>query len=332
VKVRFIAPFSVIVYIQTCLAEFPVQTESAVAVDVELVDPWEGPRTFAEDYYSGGDRLAPGLTPNHLTPLTGSPAPAFVPDFPTSPNTGADKDRLSFSAGVLSTSPLPKLPTIVDSDGIDELLQYGTTVATSVNNEEGTGEPVAGSYSEPISVFGLLFPFLLAIMSETHVDVTVHAAEDTEANVVESTEGVRAIKARFTGEEISTSCPTKSNLGTKGRDPDRTHEIISVPPSDDEHTDADGEEDEGEFIGLLPLGTSDLDIRDDWSGAGRCADVGDMSEEDELQEVVSSHTADEMAKAVALALSKAVNSSTLNGALSIRYVTLSDPLPLTLLA
>jgi hypothetical protein len=120
--------------------------------------------------------------------------------------------------------------------------------------------------------------------------------------------------------------------GSKGRDLDQTHEIISVPPSDDEHADADGEEDEGRFVGLLPLGTSDLDIRDDWGGVGGCEDVDDVSEEDELQEMVSSQTVDEVARAVALTLSKAVNSSTLNGALSIRYVILSDPHPLTLLA
>jgi hypothetical protein len=256
------------------LVEFPVQSESAVTVDVELVDPWEGPRTFAEDYYSGGDRLAPSLTPNHLTPLAGSPAPTFVPDLPTVPNTGANEDQLSPSAGVLSTSPLPK-PHII------------------VNNED-IGEPVAGSYYDPVEVVGLLFPCSLVIMSETYLDVTVR--------------------------------------GTMGRHPDQPHEIIAVPPSDDEHTDADGEEDEERFLGLLPLGTSDLDIRDDWGDAGMREDVDDVSEEDELQEIASSQAADEVGKAVALTLSRAVNSDTLNGALFILYVTLSGLHPLTLLA
>lgn len=283
---------------------------------MELVDPWEGPRTFAEDYYSGGDRLAPDLTPNHLTPLDGSPAPAFVPAFPTLPNTSTDRNQLPPPARVLSTSLLPKPYIIVDSDEIDELNQYGTTVATSVNNQEDIGEPGAGSYYDPVEVVGLLFPYLLVFVSETYAyaDITAHAAEDTEANVDESVEGVRVIKGRLTDEEISTSLPAEFNLGMKGRVPEWTHEIISVPPSDDEHSDADGEEEDGKFLGLLPLGTSDLDIRDDWHDAGMRRDVNDLSEEDELQEAVSSQTVDDVAKAAALTLSKAVDPSTLNGA------------------
>ena len=293
--VCLMAPFSVIVYSQTCLVEFqyPVQSESPIAVDVELVDPWEGPRTFAEDYYSGGDRLAPSLTPNHLTPLAGSPAPVFVRDLSTVPITGTDEGRLFPSAGVLSTSLSSKPLNILDGD-----------VATSVNNQEDITESAAGSYYDPVEIVGLLFSYLLVILSETHVDDTVHAAEDTEADVIGSTEGARVIKARLTSEEISISCPPKSDLGTKGRNTDQTHEIISLPPSDDEYT----EEDERKFLGLMPLGTSDLDIRDDWRGAGRREDIDDLSEEDELQEMVSSQTVD------ALTLSKTVNPSTLDGA------------------
>lgn len=134
---------------------------------MELVDPWEGPRTFAEDYYSGGDRLAPDLTPNHLTPLDGSPAPAFISDFPTLPNKSTDRNQLPPPARVLSTSLSPKPYSIVDSDEIDELNQYGTTVATSINNQEGIGEPGAGSYYDPVEVVGLLFPYLLLFVSET---------------------------------------------------------------------------------------------------------------------------------------------------------------------
>ena len=103
---------------------------------------------------------------------------------------------------------------------------------------------------------------------------------------------------------------------------DKIQEIISAPPSDDEHTNNDGEEGEGNFSGLLPLGTSDLDIRDDWRDSG-----DDISEEDRLQEL---ETVDDVAKAVAFTLAKAANPSTLNGAWSIQYVTLLDPQPLTL--
>lgn len=266
-------------------------------VDVELLDPWEGPRTFAEDYYSGGDRLAPGPTPNHITPLAGSPGPAVVPDFPTLSNLCAHENRLSLSPSILSTSPSPKPHNVEGNDEIDELLQYGNTVATSVN-QEVIDEQTVGPYYDPIAA----------------VDVTVHAAEHTEANIVENTEGVKVIRARITGEEIFTEWP-KSNLETRDRDADRMQEIISVPPSDDEHTDNDYEEDEGKFSGLLPLGTSDLDIRDDWRDSGRRKDIDDISEGHKLQEMVTSQTADDVAKAVALTLSKAANPITLNAPL-----------------
>ena len=270
-------------------------------MDAELIDPWEGPRTFAEDYYSGGDRLAPSLTPNHLTPLAGSPAPIFVPDLSTVPNSGTDEGRLLPSAGVLSTSLSSKPLNILDGDVIDESPQCGATVATSTNKDIAV--LAARSYYDPVEVVGPLFSYLLVIMSETHVDATIHAAEDTEADLVEN-EGARVIKARLTSEEISISCPPKSDLGTTGRDADQTHEIISLPSSDDEYT----EEDERKFLDLMPLGTSDLDIRDDWHGTGRHEDIDDMSEEDELQETVSSQTVD------ALMLSKTVNLRTLDGA------------------
>lgn len=92
--------------------------------------------------------------------------------------------------------------------------------------------------------------------------------------------------------------------------------MIWVSPSDDERTDADGEEDEGKLIGVAPLGTSDLDIRDDWGAADRHKDIDDISdEEDELQSI-SSQSADDAANTAALTLShfsETVDPSSLNG-------------------
>ncbi|KAI1784350.1 hypothetical protein LXA43DRAFT_225677 [Ganoderma leucocontextum] len=55
--------------------------ESGPPPDVH--DPWEGPRTYAEDFYSGGD-VVEGETPSHLTPrdeeLLDIPGISFVPD------------------------------------------------------------------------------------------------------------------------------------------------------------------------------------------------------------------------------------------------------------
>lgn len=283
---------------------------------MKLVDPLERPRTFAEDYYSGGDRLAPGLTSNHITPPAGSPGPPVVPDFPTLSNAGTHEDRLSRSPSVLSTSPSPKLHNVENNDEIDELFQCGQTVATSDNQHEDIDEQAVGMYYDPVAAVGLLLSCLLVVASEMSVDVTVHAAEDTEVDMVECTEGVKVIRARITGEEISLAL-RKSDLETRDREADRMQEIISVPPSDDEHTDNDGEEDEGKFSCLLPLGTSDLDIRDEWCDSGRRKDVDDISKEGRLQEIVSSQTSDDMEEAVALTLSKVANPRTINGAWSI---------------
>jgi hypothetical protein len=254
--------------------------------------------------------LEPGLTPNHITPLAGSPCPAVEPDFSTLGSAGARKDRLSPSPSVLSLSPSPESHNVEDNDEIDELFEYGNTVTTSVNSREDIDEQVVGSYY-PVAAVGLLPPYLLVIMSEISVDVTVHAAEDTEANMADSTD-VKVVVTRINSDKISTVWP-KSKSETRDQDGDRMQEIISVPPSDDEHTDNDGEEDEGKFSGLLPLGTSDLDVRDDWRDSGRGEDIDDISEEDKLQDIVS----DDVAKAVALTLSKVANPSTLNGAWSI---------------
>ena len=248
--------------------------------------------------------MAPGLTPNRITPPAGSPGPAVVPDFLTLSNAGAYEDRLSPSPSVLSTSLSPKPHNVEDNDEIDELLQYGNTMATSVDNQENIDERAVGSYYDPVAAVGLLLPHLLVIMSEISifVDVTIHATEDT---TVESTEGVEVIGARITGEEIYTAWP-KSDLEPRDRDADRMQEILSVPPSDDEHTDNDGEEDDGKSTGLLPLGTSDLDIRDDWRDSGRRKEIDDIPEE------------------VALTLSKVATPDALNGTWAIRYVTLPN--------
>lgn len=154
-------------------------------------------------------------------------------------------------------------------------------------------------------------------MSEISVDVTVHAAEDTEDNMVQSAKGVKVTMAKNTSEEI----PTASPKSTGDQDADQIQEIISVSPSDDEHTDNDGEEDEGKFSALLPLGTSDLDISDDWRDSGGHMYTDDILEEDQLQDLVS----DDAAKAVTLTPSKVANPSMLNGAWPIQYETLPNP-------
>lgn len=157
---------------------------------------------------------------------------------------------------------------------------------------------------------------LLSLLKKSE-DVTVYIVEDTEPDAGEGADGASINKASPIGKEISTSYSARSNMETNGRDPDRGHEIIWALPSDDENTDADVEGDEEKFSGILPLGTSDLDIRDDWYPISGRKDADYTSEEDELEEMESIQTAHDIANTAALALSQfseTVVPSDLNGA------------------
>lgn len=162
-----------------------------------------------------------------------------------------------------------------------------------------------------------LFSCMLVTIADNSEDVTVYIVEDTEPNPAEGADGVSIIKASPIGKEIPTSYSARSNMGANGRDPDRGHEIIWALPSDDENTDADVEGDEEKFSGILPLGTSDLDIRDDWYPINGRKDADSTSEEDELEEMESIQTTNDVANTAALALSQfseTVVPSDLNGA------------------
>jgi hypothetical protein len=54
--------------------EFPPADEAPLSQPLDLPDPWEGPKTFAEDFYAGGDFRegdldASNYSPSNLTPL-----------------------------------------------------------------------------------------------------------------------------------------------------------------------------------------------------------------------------------------------------------------------
>ncbi|KAH9067608.1 hypothetical protein EDB87DRAFT_12851 [Lactarius vividus] len=272
-------------------------SQSAASIDVELVDPWNGPRTFAEDYYSGGDRLAHGLTPNHLTPVARSPVPTSAANFPPKSSTDASADSRPVSPSVSSTSSSPKSRDTVDVVRVKApSSQHSIVPATFVNSEQDELE--TESYYD-------------------HLDVTVHA-EDTECKGVESVEVASFMEARPVRKKDLMSGTPRS---------DHRHDMVLVPFSDDEHTDADGEDDEGRFSAIPPLGTSDLDIGDDWGTTGRYEDVNDTSgedEEDEIQEVVPTQTTDSIAKTAGLTLtqfSEVVNTDSLGGP----KVAIADP-------
>ncbi|THH13261.1 hypothetical protein EW146_g6941, partial [Bondarzewia mesenterica] len=89
-----------------------MQDELSTEREVEISDPWDGPRTFAEDFYSGGDRIAPvaaELTPSHLTPagMSAAPSPPATEENPTL--SVQVEDELTITPGVLSPSVSPEI-------------------------------------------------------------------------------------------------------------------------------------------------------------------------------------------------------------------------------
>ncbi len=77
---------------------------------VEILDPWVGPKTYAEDFYSGGDLVAPvaaGLTPNNMTPADMSPIVEAA---------GDDQDN-NPTADFMLPSPSPE---IIDVDADED--------------------------------------------------------------------------------------------------------------------------------------------------------------------------------------------------------------------
>ncbi len=93
----------------------------------DIPDPWEGPRTYAEDFYSGGDVLPESLenaTPSHLTPREDK---LYIPGI-TSPIDESSKPKVnepSGPAGDLSNDDLyadiEQVPTEKASvDAVDE--------------------------------------------------------------------------------------------------------------------------------------------------------------------------------------------------------------------
>ncbi len=118
-------------------AEFP--PVSAFPPSVELLDPWDGPRTYAEDFYSGGE-IPPNsayLSPSHLTPLATTPrdeldlglditlllTPETATVTPVVIDVGGDRElKFQFEAGgegdvlVLGADEVENVPTFTMTD------------------------------------------------------------------------------------------------------------------------------------------------------------------------------------------------------------------------
>ncbi|KAK1234246.1 hypothetical protein PQX77_002553 [Marasmius sp. AFHP31] len=85
---------------------FPLEYDTGVAQPVELQDAWDGPRKYAEDFYSGGDNLSPKdtLDPHRLNENDRIDIGAFLTPGIITPSDTAS-EVVSQPAHHLSTSP-----------------------------------------------------------------------------------------------------------------------------------------------------------------------------------------------------------------------------------
>ena len=112
---------------------------------VEITDPWSGPRTYAEDFYSGGDVTGDPsfLTPSHLTPAATTPRDeddvgmVLTPGVAASPSPSAESPRSMVDIDELEDeSHLHASDKIAD----DEV----PTFSMPMSKEDGTaGSPVS---------------------------------------------------------------------------------------------------------------------------------------------------------------------------------------------
>lgn len=123
---------------------FPPVVSSESLPPVELVDKWEGPRTYAEDFYAGGDQAEESLawrTPSHLTPQAGTPSPMYPAGEEGSPG--------AVWANTAEAAVSPASPEVIDVDDDEEELQPTVPPTfTMPLDEEGANDGFAELYGD----------------------------------------------------------------------------------------------------------------------------------------------------------------------------------------
>ncbi|CAL1711329.1 unnamed protein product [Somion occarium] len=195
--------------------------------DVEIPDAWDGPRTYAEDFYAGGElRDDPSkLTPFHLTPQVLTPL---------------REEETVTPAGTESHEH-----EVID---VDEEEVEADAEITQVSRRARSGSPI---HEEDFDASAL-------------DNIYAQLDEDEEAEVgyaeVAETEDVLE-KSATSFMRGSASSPNRSRMASRSghlktpEDEQQREEQEILEISDDDEEDND--------VGPIPLGTSDLDIHHD---------------------------------------------------------------------
>ncbi|KAI0692095.1 hypothetical protein BC835DRAFT_1358498 [Cytidiella melzeri] len=251
---------------------------------VELLDKWEGPRVYAEDFYAGGDQPQKYMsthTPSHLTPPPGSPKGlddlGHTSDAPTSvgksncvigsPEVTEVDDEDEDGEEIYEAPPTFSMPTeeevrAMSRSGLFDELQNGATVSVDAD------EPVDFTSDLQQSIAG-------RAQSDELVSPAVHTPErpPSARQFVPHDRSLSPIRVSPRGHldwnnppAFPTGIPISPSKSPRPRYNnvllmDDVVEITDEYDEDDRGEEAqDDDEQDDDFVGPAPLGTSDLDI------------------------------------------------------------------------
>ncbi|TFY70427.1 hypothetical protein EVG20_g2579 [Dentipellis fragilis] len=254
-------------------AVFPDDEEEPLdepVTPVEILDPWVGPKTYAEDFYSGGDLVAPvaaGLTPNNMTPADMSPIVEAA---------GDDQDN-NPTADFMLPSPSPEIidvdadedepeneslprsspPPADAEDEFDELYaDIDENFASSPPTKHAAPAPPSSGLP-PTNITDSDRIELAALEADHHAQRPLEQHSDWEWDASSTRSGRAHVVDDF---------PTEEAFGYGGN-------YDNVEDDEDADTGA---------FGALPLGTSDLDLPETW---GVDADL-DVDEEEPMPQLL----------------------------------------------
>lgn len=237
--------------------EFP-PSQNTRELDVDLPDPWDGPRTYAEDFYSGGElRDDPTkLTPTHLTPrLTPqSPQEPEIISIDDSDDEVVKKPEAEAERRSRTRSPIREED--FDESSVNDLY------AQLDEDDEHSDEPVKATTSSVRDASPPHTPHERSV-EKPRPALTGHL----DWNYPPAFPGRMATKAGHLKTPPEDPIPS-SDLAVPAQEtklePDSERRVEEEEPTQQqEHEILEISDDEDDDVGPAPLGTSDLVIPDD---------------------------------------------------------------------
>jgi hypothetical protein len=248
-------------------AFLPMYTTDADLPSVQLVNKWEGPQTYMEDFYAGGDfppDVASLRTPSHLTP-GGTPGAVadeggdfLTPEFlsPASPSAAAETEATGLLGGEREDARAEDVPIFSMPAEADNIEEIGLKMTNEPDTDISVLEDLyTGLQDDPLPEAASLIPLtpLAPVTDPTATVLDLHIRDSEPTQI--SAQG-----------HLDWNDPPAFPAGRIASKPGHltpvhaaTKDSIELSP-EVAASDVSDEEDEPESIGPIPLGTSDLDI------------------------------------------------------------------------